>query len=316
MSDDKNPRQKITSYFKAVKKPENLVIGKDVCEHECIHNQFYKDCLREQQVECQNDLCINAKTDLKQKIETANKKCQDIEEAIRVCSMVVLEKDKDIEQLRAQLDKVAIKENVASDVASTSKQFSKSVVNVQTQINSNSEAVAVSSALSANMMDGDVRTFNEFSNVFTENELAELRSIGPSTRHDSTFVTASVKYLYKEDLSVLKSKSLTGRSTKRQTKQAVTPKKVSILKAIFSERIHSITNDKNERLNREKSLRTYIKDAINNINRTTTNAQEFNVCNEIQNTLKYLLIDYLPKLFVFVCIVDAISNEFLQTFLP
>lgn len=79
-----------------------------------------------------------------------------------------------------------------------------------------------------------------------------------------------MKYLYTQNLIALKGKSVTGKSTKGNAKEPVTPKKYEVLTQMLKERIQSIVvKDSTECQSRIKALNNLIKNAINNINRST-----------------------------------------------
>lgn len=259
---------KISVFFKEVKTVpvEKNTISPSVS----VHNQFYKNCLQ-QQHECQNELCVKTKRELLKKKEGIREKIRKNEEAIRICSMVLSEKNEEIARLHGEIESIETSETQLSNSNSVPDIASQQSIS---NVTANAEERTIS--------------FGTFLNEFAELELAELRSVGDSIRDDSTFVASSVKYLYKENLGVLKQKSLTGRTTKSgQTKQPMTPQKYDTLSRIFIERINGITNDHIEKESRTKCFNRLIKDAINNINRATqTKEIEKKACELLKETNK------------------------------
>lgn len=113
-------QQKISSYFKQVKDIGDIEPFEEEKTDECVYNQFYKNCLREQQEkkECQNELCVKTNSEINQKREQVREKIYNIEEAIRMVSMVLSEKDEEIERLKKQIvGNIATNSNHASSTS-------------------------------------------------------------------------------------------------------------------------------------------------------------------------------------------------------
>lgn len=103
--------------------------------------------------------------------------------------------------------------------------------------------------------------FCEFSNVFASEQLAELRSIGISEREDSTFILSLMRMIYADELTKLKVKSVSGRTTKKdQPKQKFTPEKEKIIRKMYAERLIDVKDN-----NRANKLNKLIKNALRNI---------------------------------------------------
>lgn len=251
---------RINTYFKQVKHLSEI---QPVETAECVTSTFYKNCLEEKE-QCNNELCIDKKNELNVKREEVIQKIRKIEEAMRVCSTILSEKDKKIDILRKQANGNSM--SLISCAAALPKVASQPI--------SNTEGVE----------EEEATIFSEFSTDFSAEDLAVLRSIGSAKREDSTFVATSMKCLYKDDLSILEQKTLTGRSSKTdRIVYPVTPKKVEILSKMFDERINSITHDEIEKISRNKCLNKYIKDAIMNINKIAkTKETEKNACKQLQ----------------------------------
>lgn len=249
-------QSELTQFFKQTKEQPKIIHVETV---QTITKQFYKDCLKEKK-QCENELCIGTKHKINRTREEIQQKIRKTEEAIRCCSTILSKKDAEIARLRKQIS-----------------------VNQNEPLSSiTSQPVSITRELQEKEQEKIL--FNSFSMDFTENELATLRSIGATNREDSTFIAASVKFLYKNNLSILKEKSLTGRSAKPgHPKEPITPKKIEILSKIFKERVDSVANDDIENGARNKCLNKYIKNAIANINRTLLSKQtEKNACKNLQ----------------------------------
>lgn len=104
--------------------------------------------------------------------------------------------------------------------------------------------------------------------------MGSIRSIGTAKSEDSKFVLDITRILYADEKEKLKSVSVTGRS-KCGTKQCISPKKMSILKSMFAERINKIQknqeSEKEEGIVRMKTLNQLINRAICNLNTVTKN---------------------------------------------
>lgn len=251
----------INTYFKQIKVLPSIQPVETV---ESDTSKFYKNCLEEKE-DCNNESCIGKKNEINVKREEIRQKIQKTEEAIRVCSMILSEKDKEIELLRKQENR--------NNMGLMSSTTAMPEIAPQPTLNTDGDEE-----------EKEATMFSAFSTDFSEEDLAMLRSIGGDRREDSTFVASSMKCLYKNDLSVLEQKTLTGRSTRPdRLVYPVTPKKVEILSNIFNERMNSITHDEIEKTTRNKYLNKYIKDAITNINKTAkTKETEKNACKQLQ----------------------------------
>lgn len=153
-------------------------------------------------------------------------------DAAEMCSIVISEKDREIENLR---------ELLGCNVSTTCS-------NPQTL------------------------NFIDFVDNFSIDQLSDLRLIGPTKSEDSTFVLFVVNCLYEGRHNVLQKKSLTGRSKPGQQKEITTPEKVNVIEKIFSERLNSIAKDDKEKNTRKSSLNRLIKYAQSNISRKVNSA--------------------------------------------
>lgn len=244
-------QQSITTFLKKVKQVEFTENRSD--EPVQIHEQFYQDCMKV----CENVTCITAISELNRKKEEIRTKIGNIEEAISRCKSVLKEKDDEIQRLQNE---------IGSDVGNK---------------NASSVQPAEPDIASANM-----ESFVAFGAYFTNDELSHLRSIGPDNSSDSTFVLQCVKFLYKQNLHVLKHKSVTGKSTKGEVKEPISPNKYKILTDVFDERVNITTQNAVNCKPRAKGLNKFIKNAINNVNRTNQiNEVEKDACKQLEMVL-------------------------------
>lgn len=90
----------------------------------------------------------------------------------------------------------------------------------------------------------------------------ELKLFGNSQRDDSPFIRCAIKDLYRENIGILKHKTLSGQS-KDNTTTKISPKKMSTLEDLFEQRM---TYMQPEDINdvRKKSLHKLIRNAIDN----------------------------------------------------
>lgn len=239
--------QLITQFFKQRKTDTDKVIPKET--NKTISEIFYEKCIQSENSKCCKQECINAKAEFQAKVNELREKCATIEKAISTCSLVVEEKNLEIENLRKKIEKSTIKE-----------------------VNNDSESDRPTTII-----------FNQFTKDFKSEQLAHLRSIGNSIREDSSFVLYSVNSLYEENLSHLKLKSVTGRSNNGEKKEPLTPKKLTTLQNIFRERLDKMNIDDQERGQRKKKSNRYISLAIISINKAMdTKNMEQNICNQLR----------------------------------
>lgn len=102
----------------------------------------------------------------------------------------------------------------------------------------------------------------EFESEFTQDQLSVLRSIGENSPEDSKFILKCVRFLYADNLDVLKFRSVTGRSNGSVKKEPMSEKKKQLLSEMYSERLNSLDLDNNIKKERFKQLNKHIKDAI------------------------------------------------------
>lgn len=233
--------------------------------------EFYKKCL----ISCNESVCKNEKLCLKTQISEMKRKCEQIESAVSTCNDVIEEKNKKIEDLKKMLKTARIEQNDTNEIKANEE-------------NENHTQVSTSCSVpTSNQMVKNELSFSEFKDIFDEQQLAELRSIGCTVRDDSRFISLAIKHIYKGRLECLKNKSVSGRGrTKTEVKEKVTPAKVTILEKMFDERI-KMTNDAAQHKNRFKHLNKFIKDAIANINRSVHAKEiESSACSRLEIDLK------------------------------
>lgn len=111
----------------------------------------------------------------------------------------------------------------------------------------------------ANSRCDDQLMFAKFKGDFSDDELAELRSIRILNTADGKFVTTSLRLLYKEDLKVLIHRTA---EIPVDDKTPLTPKKKDLIKNIYQERLkYAPSNEYSVRLSK---FHVHLKNAIRN----------------------------------------------------
>lgn len=236
--------------------------------------EFYQQCLK---LPCNKATCCDMKSSLNNQITALKEKNSKAKDAIKICSAVIEKKDETIDRLSKALNGVTLNSLAAATVTTASKTTTESTSTIKNtlammkstsagaaSVIENNTAEAESTILRQKMAITKQYTFSEHSCEFDEKQLSTLRSISIMPRDDSTFVAIVVKYLYKDRIDSLKTKSLTGRG---KNKTMLTPEKVKIVGKLYEERINNLAIDDTERIKRLKKLNTLIKDAISNTNR-------------------------------------------------
>lgn len=101
------------------------------------------------------------------------------------------------------------------------------------------------------------------SDCLSDAEMKDVRSVKSGAKNDSTFVFKLVQSLYKNDLSKLNSKSVTGKGRNTTKKDRITPLKKDIIEKLLMERaMNDGGQDVTERL---QKTNMHIKNAIHNI---------------------------------------------------
>lgn len=115
----------------------------------------------------------------------------------------------------------------------------------------------------------------EFHDKFTDNVLAELRSIDANYSSDATFIRLCIRHLYRNQR--VDNLSVTGRSRTKEKKEAMCPQIVQLLNDIFNQRLDAISLTSSERIQRKKRINLLINTAIqNSSNSEESELQELN----------------------------------------
>lgn len=96
--------------------------------------------------------------------------------------------------------------------------------------------------------------FESFTEYFEPDDFKSLQNVHNESRYDATFVRTALLYLHKDEQSSLQNKSMFGCAAKSITrkdgtithleaKEPLSPKKLDILKSMYSERISAATSD-------------------------------------------------------------------------
>lgn len=195
------------------------------------------------------------KSELSTRAKDLIAKCQTHEKQIAICSHIISNKNRQIQMLREQLQKSENGEssNTESKNAALNiepvNEISDKVSPIQTTALLNIEPIYenphnVSSIQTTAPLD---HNFEEFSSE----QSAKLRSIGLTTREDSTFVLAVVRALYEERLEVLDKRTVTGRN---KQKEKMTPAKLFTIRKTFRQRLSKVADDKEKRAKRLTEL--------------------------------------------------------------
>lgn len=243
-------------------------------------SDFYDECIRNLS-KCTEESCKEIKANLNDRIISLRQKCEKTTSSIECAKSVLTEKDKEIEILQKKLESTSSITDLTN--ASPAESLEESLVESSTSSSSKQEPtnatkkIIVSSSLQSEESISKSRenetyreqpSFNNFSNNFVDNHLAHLRSIGPTQRDDSTFVSFSLRFIYNENMDCIKGKTLTGRGkNKNEPKKMLTPDKVVVLKNIFNERLNMVTVNADERNARNKLFNKHVSNAIGNVNR-------------------------------------------------
>lgn len=107
--------------------------------------------------------------------------------------------------------------------------------------------------------------YEKFKGTLTDTCLDDLKSIGNSHREDTRFISTALNNLYRENVDILKKKSLGGRS-KDKEKTAISPEKIKTLEDIFAERISYIPTAEVDDL-RKINVHKLIRNALDSASR-------------------------------------------------
>lgn len=107
--------------------------------------------------------------------------------------------------------------------------------------------------------------FKNFEHSFNERELAQLRSIPNVKSRDSSFILQVLRFIYKNDLSILNLRTASSNVT---NKKPITPQKKNIIENIFWERLDSLKLNVIECDLRKAKLNEFIINGISNIRKS------------------------------------------------
>lgn len=89
--------QKITEFFQQQKKTNSNVIRPESINRITDAEEFFQSCLN--QTECKKNTCVNLKAALNAQLREIQEKSKHHEEAVKLCSTIIEEKDNEIEKL-------------------------------------------------------------------------------------------------------------------------------------------------------------------------------------------------------------------------
>lgn len=174
------------------------------------------------------------------------------------------EKEKEINELREKLN---ISERKNKELNKDNKQL-KHMLSQSNRINLNKdlkiEQLQKKPETNSVKLDNKL-VFSGFTRIFNEMELASFRSIPASSSRDSSFILLALRTLYKEDLSVLNSR--TG-SNASQGKQPITPTKRQIIQDLFFERLETLGLEAIECNSRKSKLGEHTANSIVNVRKS------------------------------------------------
>lgn len=209
-----------------------------------INSNFYEKCVKEKTKLCESfKNCHATKQLLKMRLKSLNEKHQQVQKAISTALQICGNKDKKIQHLEAQIIPPVDRHMT----------HQKSKTKIQ---------------------------FEDFGDIFTSEQLTELRSTNQQTAGDSTFVLSSIRFLYSDDLSKLANKTVFG-IKKRGNKEPLTPQKVDRLRSLYRERLEYIKPE--NALFREEKFNRHVNHAIFNVCKKLnygSNKKIIDVCNE------------------------------------
>lgn len=228
---------------------------------------FYTLCLRDKVEGCNNSLCSNEKNSLNLKLAEQEKKLEEIDRAIEICLSICRKKGQKIEEMIA----------------------TKKV---------NEPAVSLTKSINVNNM------FSNFTNVFTHDELARLRSKGPTKKDDSSFVLDAIRYLYQNNAEKISSLSVTGNARGTEPKEKMSTEKHDTIKRLFLERLSSLHLNSTEVNSRAKQLNTHLKNAFINTKRHGIRTDDDELIRKINEKLKRTETEAKSK-----CILDSLKQQ-------
>lgn len=107
--------------------------------------------------------------------------------------------------------------------------------------------------------------YDKFKETLSDTCLDNLKLIGNSQREDSRFISVALNDLYRENIDILKKKTLGSRS-KDSEKTVISPEKIRTIENLFAERISYIPKAEVNSL-RENNAHKLIRNALDGANR-------------------------------------------------
>lgn len=171
----------ITSYFQVKKTIEfvNVPVFNDESQSE----SFYKNCLHEK-IECSPN-CEQRKIELKKRLKDEQDKLSSLQKALSSCQFIINLKNEKIDAIMKQNGP-----EETSAAAHTPLQLTKSPKSPPHLTKSPTPA--------------PIEIFKGHERDFTGIQLAQLRSFGKELRYDSSFILHVMRYLYADDITVVK----------------------------------------------------------------------------------------------------------------
>lgn len=116
-------------------------------------------------------------------------------------------------------------------------------------------------SLNSKSTGNDENLFNEFSGLFSKEQLQKLRSISTGVHKDSTFVLNCMKFMF-PNANDLNNITVSGRKSKGIKKQKMSDKDIKIIKSMLSKRIVSENADDASFSQRIGNVNRLMKNAI------------------------------------------------------
>lgn len=111
---------------------------------------------------------------------------------------------------------------------------------------------------------GSRELFSQFSGIFSQEDLLELKKTAPGKRSDSTIVNKCILFLYKRDIEEI---AILTVKNKSNGKKVISPSKKTVISQILNERLQSESITTLEFSERFANVNEHIRNAINNIAR-------------------------------------------------
>ena len=192
---------------------------------------------------CKNVSCLKEKNQLKAKCIDQEEKLNKINQGIETLAEISRQNGKNEKKVDIPTVEEKVSEESNESIACSSKS---------------------NSSTDTNKDQGPI--FSTFDNVFSPEELAKLREIGPDKKKDSSFILQTIKFLYKEDYEKIASLTVTGLRA-HEAKEKISTRNYDIFRNLYLERLESLRIYSAEFSERAKKLNSHIKTAIFTIRR-------------------------------------------------